>query len=58
MRWLLQKGIVVFPKSVHEARIKENANVFDFELTNEDMKLIDGMNRNLRTGADPDNFDF
>ncbi|MBS6500115.1 MAG: aldo/keto reductase [Clostridium sp.] len=58
IRWLLQKGIVVFPKSVHEARIKENANVFDFELTNEDMKLIDGMNRNLRTGADPDNFDF
>ena len=58
IRWLLQKEIVVFPKSIHEKRIKENADVFDFNLSNEDIKLIDSMNKNLRTGADPDNFDF
>lgn len=58
IRWLLQKGIVVFPKSVHEDRIKENANVFDFELTNEEIELINGMNKNLRTGSDPDTFTF
>ena len=58
IRWLLQKGIVVFPKSVHEDRIKENANVFDFELTNEEIELINGLNKNIRTGADPDTFTF
>lgn len=58
IRWLLQKGIVVFPKSVHESRIIENARVFDFRLTDKDMELIDSMNRNLRTGPDPDKFNF
>lgn len=58
IRWLLQKDIVVFPKSVHENRIKENADVFDFELTNEEIELINGMNKNLRTGPDPDTFNF
>ena len=58
IRWLLQKGIVVFPKSVHEERIKENADVFDFELTNEEVKTIDNMNKNIRTGSDPDTFTF
>ena len=58
IRWILQRGIVVFPKSVHEERIKENADVFDFELTNEEIELINGMNRNLRTGSDPDTFTF
>lgn len=54
---MLQKGIVVFPKSVHENRIIENAKVFDFELTYEEVELINGMNKNLRTGPDPDTFD-
>ena len=58
IRWLLQKGIVVFPKSVHENRIRENANVFDFELTYKEIELINSMNKNLRTGPDPDTFDF
>ncbi|MDU4802127.1 MAG: aldo/keto reductase [Clostridium butyricum] len=58
IRWLIQKGIVVCPKSVHESRIIENANVFDFNLSDKEMKLIDGMNRNLRTGPDPDKFNF
>lgn len=48
----------MFPKSVHKERIKENADVFDFELTNEEIELINGMNKNIRTGADPDTFTF
>jgi diketogulonate reductase-like aldo/keto reductase len=43
VRWHLQKGIVVIPKSVHDERVVENANVFDFELTPEEMKEIDGL---------------
>ena len=58
LRWLLQKGIVVLPKSVHENRIIENINLFDFELSEEDMHLIDQLNQHKRTGPDPDTFDF
>ncbi|MCM3388814.1 aldo/keto reductase [Ureibacillus chungkukjangi] len=58
LRWDLQNGVVTIPKSTKEHRIIENADVFDFELTNEDMKLIDGLNQNHRVGPDPDNFDF
>ncbi|AHI12678.1 aldo/keto reductase [Lactobacillus helveticus] len=43
LRWNLQRGVVVIPKSVHEARIKENFDVFDFELTDAEMKQIDGL---------------
>lgn len=58
LRWDLQHGVVTIPKSTKEQRIKENADIFDFELTAEDMQLIDAMNENLRVGPDPDNFDF
>ncbi|MCM3747632.1 aldo/keto reductase [Paenibacillus pasadenensis] len=58
LRWDLQHGIVTIPKSTHEHRIIENAGVFDFELSAEDMALIDGINQNKRFGPDPDNFDF
>lgn len=58
LRWLLQKGIVILPKSVHEERIIENANLFDFQLQDEDICLMDALNQNLRTGPDPDHFDF
>jgi len=58
LRWDLQHGVVTIPKSTKEQRIKDNANIFDFELTAEDMQLIDAMNENLRVGPDPDNFDF
>ena len=40
LRWLLQRGIVVIPKSVHQARMAENIDVFDFELNDDDMKLM------------------
>ena len=58
IRWHLQQGIVTIPKSVREARIRENADVFDFELAPEDMNRIDALNEDRRFGADPDNFDF
>ena len=58
LRWDLQNGVVTIPKSTKEHRIIENANIFDFELTNEEMEVIHGLNQNLRVGPDPDNFDF
>ncbi len=58
LRWDLQNGVVTIPKSTKENRIVENANVFDFELTKEDMEQIDSLNQNHRVGPDPDNFDF
>ncbi|MCL6627011.1 MAG: aldo/keto reductase, partial [Alicyclobacillus shizuokensis] len=58
LRWDLQNEVVTIPKSVHENRIVENASVFDFELSAEDMEKIDGLNQNHRFGADPDNFNF
>ncbi|XP_057588392.1 aldo-keto reductase family 1 member C15-like isoform X1 [Hippopotamus amphibius kiboko] len=48
LRYHLQRGVVVLAKSFNEKRIKENFQVFDFELTPEDMKAIDGLNRNFR----------
>ncbi|WP_430603989.1 aldo/keto reductase [Enterococcus sp. DIV0724b] len=58
IRWHLQNDIIVIPKSVHEERIKQNFDVFDFELTKDDIKQIDALNTNERLGPDPDNFDF
>jgi methylglyoxal/glyoxal reductase len=58
LRWDLQNGVVTIPKSTKEHRIVENANVFDFELTKEEMEIIDDLNQNDRVGPDPDNFDF
>lgn len=58
LRWDLQHGVVTIPKSTKEHRIQENANVFNFELTPEDMQQINALNENLRVGPDPDNFDF
>jgi diketogulonate reductase-like aldo/keto reductase len=48
LRWSLQHGNIVIPKSVTQARIKENINVFDFELTPEDLAILDGLNENYR----------
>jgi methylglyoxal/glyoxal reductase len=56
--WNLELGLVPLPKSATPARIKENFEVFDFTLSQAEIDLIDGLNRNTRTGADPDNFNF
>jgi diketogulonate reductase-like aldo/keto reductase len=58
IRWHLQHGIVTIPKSVRAERIAENANVFDFELSPEDMNRIDELNEDKRFGADPDHMNF
>jgi diketogulonate reductase-like aldo/keto reductase len=58
LRWDLQHGIVTIPKSVHEKRIRENADVFDFELSAADMAAIDALDKGHRFGPDPDNFNF
>ncbi|MFD0767498.1 aldo/keto reductase [Bacillus sp. CGMCC 1.60114] len=58
LRWDLQNGVITIPKSTKEHRIVENADVFNFELKEEDMKRIDDLNENHRVGPDPDNFDF
>lgn len=58
LRWHIQGGVIAIPKSVNASRIKENGQLFDFELTAEDMAAINALNTDHRTGADPDNFDF
>lgn len=58
VRWDLQRGVITIPKSTKEHRIIENVDVFDFQLTDEDMDLINALNRDHRVGPDPDNFDF
>jgi diketogulonate reductase-like aldo/keto reductase len=58
LRWDLQHGLATIPKSADPKRIAENASLFDFELRPEDMEKLDGLNRNERSGADPDNFHF
>jgi 2,5-diketo-D-gluconate reductase A len=56
LRWHLQLGNVVIPKSATPARIRENADVFDFELSAADLDAIRGLDRGERTGFDPDTF--
>jgi methylglyoxal/glyoxal reductase len=58
LRWNLQKGVVTIPKSVKKERILSNSLLFDFELSLEEMDTINKLDRNLRIGADPDNFNF
>lgn len=55
IRWAIQHGLVVIPKSANPARIRENAEVFDFELSPGDMRTLDGFDENLRTCWDPTN---
>lgn len=54
LRWHIQRGDIVFPKSVKRERMVENFELFDFELTDADVDAINGLNRDERTGPDPD----
>lgn len=54
LRWDLQMGVVTIPKSTTASRIKENADIFDFQLSEEDMKKISELNIGLRIGSHPD----
>jgi 2,5-diketo-D-gluconate reductase A len=56
LRWHIQRGDIVFPKSVTRERVEENLDIFDFELSDDDMAAITGLNRDERTGQDPDTF--
>ncbi|MFC1402097.1 MULTISPECIES: aldo/keto reductase [Streptacidiphilus] len=58
LRWHLQRGDIVFPKSVTRSRVEENFALFDFELTPDDMAAVSGLNRDERTGPDPDTFNW
>lgn len=57
LRWHIERGDIVFPKSVTPARIKENIDIFDFRLSDQDLAAITALNRDERTGPDPDTFD-
>ncbi len=54
VRWHLQQGLVVIPKSVHEDRIKENIDVFDFELDADDLAAFAALDAGERSGPNPD----
>lgn len=58
LRWDLQSHVITIPKSTNEGRLLQNIDIFDFELSKEDMEKIDSLNKGLRVGPDPDNFDF
>jgi 2,5-diketo-D-gluconate reductase A len=57
LRWHIERGNIIFPKSVTMARIRENVDIFDFELAPDDVEAISALNRNQRTGPDPDTFE-
>src|ERR1700729_2534513 len=57
LRWHIERGDIVFPKSVTPARIRENIDIFDFELSGEDVEAISALNRDDRPGPNPDKFD-
>jgi 2,5-diketo-D-gluconate reductase A len=58
LRWHIQRGDVVFPKSVTRSRIEENFAIFDFELEDADMTAISALDRGERTGPNPDEFNY
>ncbi|MFJ8236634.1 aldo/keto reductase [Ureibacillus sp. NPDC094379] len=58
LRWQYQHDIITIPKSVTPTRIEENMQIFDFELSNEQITQLNNLNKNQRFGQNPDNFHF
>lgn len=58
LRWHVQNGILVIPRSSNNFRQRENIDIFDFDISREDMSLIDSLDKEKRIGADPDMFEF
>ena len=58
LRWHIERGDIVFPKSVTPDRVRENIGIFDFGLSSADHEVISSLDRGMRTGPDPDTFDF
>lgn len=58
LRWHLQNDVIIIPKSVTPSRIKENSELYHFELTKETMQQLNALNRDERFGQNPDNFKF
>lgn len=58
LRWDIQNEVITIPKSVRKERMAQNADIFDFSLTDEEMQIINAMNLDKRVGPDPEVFDF
>lgn len=58
LRWHIQRGDIVFPKSVTPSRVKENFELFDFSLSNDDVAAISALNKDARIGPNPDEFNW
>lgn len=58
LRWEFQRGIIAIPKSIHRERIYSNSEIFDFELTSEEMAILDQLDTGKRTGPWLDKFDW
>lgn len=58
LRWDLQNEVITIPKTENYNRIVENSKIFDFNLTDDDVELLNSLNKNYRYGPDPNNFNF
>ncbi len=58
LRWHIQRGDVIFPKSTRPERMRENFALFDFELSDQEMEILSSLNKDERTGPDPDTFAY
>jgi 2,5-diketo-D-gluconate reductase A len=58
LRWHVQRGDIVFPKSVTRSRVEENFEIFDFELSDSEVGFISALNKDERTGPNPDEFNY
>ncbi|MGI6048474.1 MAG: Glyoxal reductase [Firmicutes bacterium ADurb.Bin419] len=58
LRWNIERGVIAIPKSSNKERQTANLDIFDFQLTKEDVQLINSLDKNYRTGIHPDEIEF